>query len=109
MYQRASDVQTSTGTTTQTSAENSPAVSLVKEGIQQFKDESLETAQWQFEQAINLDPDYGPAYYWLARVRYKFNGISESLNLLDKAASLLKESSMWLKRIEDFREVLGHE
>lgn len=98
MYQRASDV-----TNVETDTRHSPAESLVKNGIQKLKAEALDEAQWQFEQAINIDPSFGPAYYWLARVRSKFSEFSQALDLLDKAASLLKDSAAWVERIEEFR------
>lgn len=86
---------------------DSPATPLVTEGIEKLKALSLNEAEWTFEEAINLDPDYGPAYYWLARVRYKLKDVQQALNLLDKAKALVQGSAVWLQRIEDFRNHLS--
>lgn len=98
MYERPGD---ETGGGRQT-----PAKGLVATGIAHFKDKKFDLAEWKFEEAINLDPDYGPAYYWLARTRHKFHEIQKALLLLDRAQSLLKTSEVWLERIERFRTYL---
>jgi len=85
---------------------HSPAKKIVVNGIKNFKDEKFDNAEWQFEEAINLDPDYGPAYYWLARTRFKFDKVQKALVLLEKAESLLDSSQTWLRRIDSFREFL---
>lgn len=84
----------------------SPATPLVTEGIAKLKDDKSSEAEWKFEEAINLDPDYGPAYYWLARARYRLEEIQKALDMLDKAKALLKNSDIWLQRIEKFRNFL---
>lgn len=86
---------------------SSPALPLVSDGMDSLKNNNLDQAEWNFEQAINLDPDYGPGYYWLARVRYKLEQMDDAAGLLDKAAQLLKDSQIWLKRIEEFRDLMG--
>lgn len=83
-----------------------PAKGLVATGIAHFKDKKFDLAEWKFEEAINLDPDYGPAYYWLARTRHKFHELQKALSLLDRAQGLLKTSEVWLERIERFRTYL---
>lgn len=75
------------------SKSSSPASPLIQSGIDEIKNENIEKAEWNFEQAINLDPDYGPAYYWLARVRYKLNQIDAAKQKLKKASALLQNSS----------------
>ena len=79
---------------------------MLKTGIESFKNDDFESAEWQFEEAINLDPNYGPAYYWLARVKYKFNQKNEALELLKKADKLVPGSTLWQGRIRKFREYL---
>jgi len=87
-------------------AGDSPASALVNQGIEMLKNEENSEAEYQFEEAINLDPDYGPAYYWLARARYRLEEIENALGLLKKAESLLRYSPAWMDRIEEFRDYL---
>lgn len=89
-----------------TEKRTSPATPLINDGIDKLKNQLNSEAEWKFEEAINLDPDYGPAYYWLARARYRLEEIQKALDLLDKAKSLLKNSENWLQRIEKFRNFL---
>lgn len=81
----------------------SPASGVVSQGIQEFKNADLNLAEWNFEQAITLDPNYGPAYYWLARVKFRQNEAMRSLELLRRAEDILSSHRGWLERIEDFR------
>lgn len=85
---------------------NSPAQPMLKNGIESFQANDFESAEWQFEEAINLDPNYGPAYYWLARVKHKFDQKNEALELLKKADKLVPGSALWQSRIRKFREFL---
>ena len=84
----------------------SPAITLVSEGIEKLKADLIDYAEWKFEEAVNLDPNYGPAYYWLARVKYRLENMEQSLELLKKAESLLKGSESWAERIGEFRDYL---
>lgn len=85
------------------SLQASPASGVVSQGIQEFKSADLNLAEWNFEQAITLDPNYGPAYYWLARVKFRQNETMRSLELLRRAADILSAHRGWMGRIEDFR------
>jgi Tfp pilus assembly protein PilF len=85
----------------------SPAKELLKEGISHLKDKAHQKAEWKFEEAIKLDPDYGPAYYWLARARYRLDQINNIIYLLDKAETLLKNSTTWIERIQKFKDLLS--
>ncbi|MBU0506173.1 MAG: tetratricopeptide repeat protein [bacterium] len=84
----------------------SPAKELLKEGITHLKEKAHQKAEWKFEEAIKLDPDYGPAYYWLARARYRLNQIKDIIYLLEKAELLLKNSTTWIERIQKFKDLL---
>lgn len=85
---------------------SSPASSLIKQGIAKLEAEQFEQAEWKFEEAVNIDPDYGPSYYWLARSRYKLQGAEQALGLLEKARSLLQGSQIWVDRIQKFKDYL---
>jgi len=91
--------------TTET-AVTSPATPLLAEGIERLKNSKNEEAEWKFEEAVNLDPNYGPAYYWLARAKYRLEEVKDALNLLEKAESLLKRSAVWMDRIQQFKAFL---
>ena len=85
---------------------SSPAVTLVSEGIEKLKADLIDDAEWKFEEAVNLDSNYGPSYYWLARTKYRLGNVEQCLELLKKAEALLKDSETWMERISDFRDFL---
>ncbi|HLD44184.1 MAG TPA: tetratricopeptide repeat protein [bacterium] len=83
-----------------------PAKELLKQGIGFLKNQDTDKAEWNFEEAIKIDPKYGPAYYWLARARYRLNQTQSSFELLNKAEKLLQSSPDWLERVDQFRRFL---
>lgn len=84
-----------------------PAKSLVFDGIEAFKDKDYDLAEWNFEEAIRINPQYGPAYYWLARVYYRLENPKKALSLLKRAKEFLSDDDKWIERIEDFEEHLN--
>ncbi|MBF0104746.1 MAG: tetratricopeptide repeat protein [Deltaproteobacteria bacterium] len=96
-YERPEQIQAS---------DASPSGSLVSEGIIMLKESRHSEAEWRFEEAVNLDPDYGPAYYWLARAKFRLEEIKNALSLLEKAEALLNKSEVWMDRIYKFRSFL---
>lgn len=99
---KSSGVETDSGKSFH-SLPSSPSSNLVSQGIREFKKNDDELAEWNFEQAITVDPNYGPAYYWLARVKYRQNEFVRSLELLHRAEDLLSSHGAWLSRVQDFR------
>lgn len=87
----------------------SPAISLVSEGIEKLKADLIDDAEWKFEEAVNLDPNYGPAYYWLARVKYRLGNTTQCFELLKKATGLLQNSEEWLTRVQEFSDHINSE
>lgn len=83
---------------------SAPVLSLVSQGLQAYKTKDYDLAEWRFEEAIALDSKYGPAYYWLARVKFRLEEPDRSLELLETARVLLSDDDRWLRRIEDFAE-----
>lgn len=83
---------------------SAPVLSLVSQGLQAYKTKDYDLAEWRFEEAIALDSKYGPAYYWLARVKFRLEDYHRSLELLETAKDLLSEDDRWLRRIVDFEE-----
>lgn len=105
-HERVVDIQRADQETALEDGFDSPALTLVSDGIQKLKDDLVEEAEWKFEEAINLDPDYGPAYYWLARIKYRQDDLDQCHEFLKKAERLLKNSAAWMERIGEFREFL---
>lgn len=86
-----------------TGASNPAAESLVAKGIEEVQANNLESAEWSFEEAIRLAPQYGPAYYWMAVVKYTSKELSQAKSFLDKAQSLAPPDSNWQNRIQSLR------
>lgn len=87
-----------------TEASNPAAESLVAKGVEEIHANNLESAEWSFEEAIRLAPQYGPAYYWMAVVKYTSKDFSQAASFLDKAASLAPPNSNWQSRIQSLRD-----
>ena len=81
------------------------AKALVEQGLEDYKKKDYEAAEWSFEEAININPSYGPAYYWLARIQYKIGSKQASLNNLKRARENLRHNKLWILRINEFE---GH-
>jgi tetratricopeptide (TPR) repeat protein len=56
-----------------------------------------------FQDAINVDPRNGEAYYYLALTDFYLGQYDESVGLLDKAKALLGYDERWLERIENLK------
>lgn len=87
-----------------TGASNPAAESLVAKGVEEMRAGNLESAEWSFEEAIRLAPQYGPAYYWMAVVKYMAKDFSQAGSFLDKAESLAPVESSWQNRIQTLRD-----
>lgn len=82
------------------------ARTLVLQGLKDYKKKDYEAAEWIFEEAINVDANYGPAYYWLARIRYRLGSPEKIDSLLKRAKELLSGSARWKAKIKDFEAYL---
>jgi len=78
----------------------------VETGKIKFYDNAYEDAQRAFQQAINIDPENGIAYYYLARTKYELGNYQQALGVLDKAETLLQGSSEWEETIKALREMI---
>ena len=81
----------------------SPAADMVNQAVREFKKNNFELAEWNLEQAVTVDSNYGPAYYWLARVKFRQGDLLRSLELLHRAEELLAAHQAWLDRVQDFK------
>lgn len=80
-------------------AERAASGSLVEQGQQALEEGRLDAAGDLFEQAIQIDPDNGPAYYYAALVQLKLGNAEEAMGFLEKAESLLGHDPEWRERI----------
>ncbi len=76
---------------------------LVESGLTHLDNKNYELAAVRFQDAINVDPRNGPAYYYLALTDFYLEQYDEAIGLLDKAKVLLGSDPKWLERIENLR------
>lgn len=88
--------------------ERKAAEGLITQGRQALAEEDVESAEYSFQEAIRIDPSYGPAYYWLARTKYELDEDRKAWDLLDRAELLIGDDSVWLDRIDKLRGALSH-
>jgi Tfp pilus assembly protein PilF len=72
---------------------------LIIEGQQYLKLGMYGQAAYNFQEAINVDPNNGAAFYYLAYTKYRGGEYERVPILLDRAASLLKGKE-WDEKIE---------
>lgn len=87
-------------------AQKNAANTMVNKGIEYFNTDNFDAAEWQFERAIRIAPNFGPSYFWLAKVKLKKNQNNSALSFLDKAADLLRGHEEWISEIDKLREQL---
>lgn len=73
--------------------------SLLEQGRQALEEGRLEQAATLFEEAIQLETDNGPAYYYAALVQMRLDRLEEARGFLEKAESLLSGRTEWVDRI----------
>lgn len=76
---------------------------LVDKGLNHLDAKEYELAAVRFQDAINIDPRNGIAYYYLAMTDYYTGQSDVALGLLDKAQSLIGHDAKWNERIENLR------
>lgn len=76
---------------------------LVDRGLEFMDAKNYELAGVRFQDAINIDPRNGIAYYYLALTDYYMGQNDTALGLLDKAKSLMGHDEKWSERIENLR------
>lgn len=77
---------------------------LVDEGQKFLDGAEYERALYKFEEAINIDPSNGEAYYYMAKTQAELGANDEADGLLDKAESLLGSRAPWGERIASLRQ-----
>jgi tetratricopeptide (TPR) repeat protein len=83
--------------------QNVASQKLIRDGMALLDEKNYELAAVRFQDAINVDPRSGEAYYYLALTDFYLGQYDESVGLLDKAKALLSYDERWLERIENLR------
>ena len=82
------------------------AAGVLESGRKELAAGNNEKAEDLFQQAINIDPANGIAYYYLARAKYELGQYQQAMGVLDKAEGLLQGSSAWMEAIETLRGMI---
>jgi|GEM_PF-6664634 len=79
---------------------------MVDEGRTLLSNGQVETAERKFQEAVNIDPDNGVAYYYVAKSKFELGEKEQALGVLDKAEGLLAGSKEWIDTINELREMI---
>lgn len=83
--------------------QNIAAQKLIRDGQMYLDQKNYELAAVRFQDAINVDPRNGEAYYYLALSDFYLELYDEAVGLLDKAKALLQYDERWVERIENLK------
>ena len=83
------------------SAREDASTRLTQEGRQLLQAGNYDNAIRLLEQAIGLNPDNGPCYYYLAQAWLKKGVFSEAKEFNSLAQIYLKDDKEWLIRVEN--------
>ena len=76
-------------------------------GQQELANGETDKAIHTLQEAINIDPQNGTAYYWLAKAHSLQQDYAQSLGLLEKAESLADDQSELHQKILDLKEAIN--
>ena len=82
---------------------------LVEKGKASIDSKSYDQAAGLFQDAMNVDPSNGVAYYYLALTDHYLGQGGAAAGLLDKAESLLRGDKYWAQKIEELRTLVTGE
>jgi tetratricopeptide (TPR) repeat protein len=88
-----------TRSTQQLSPREKAALQLTEEGRQLLDKDQPDQAIRSLEQAISLDPDNGPCYYYLAEAWLQKGNFSEARQFNSLAENYLKKDKGWNVRL----------
>jgi len=76
------------------------------DGRQKMSLGEFDPAKRSFQEAINIDPANGIAYYYLARSKFELGEYQQALGVLDKAEELLSGSKEWEETIQTLKGLI---
>jgi tetratricopeptide (TPR) repeat protein len=79
---------------------------LIDGGRQKMTAGQFDQAERSFQEAINIDPSNGIAYYYLARARFELGQGPQALGVLDKAEELLSGSAEWSEAVQTLKGLI---
>lgn len=82
---------------------------LIDKGKTSLDTKSYDQAAQLFQDAANVDPSNGVAYYYLALTDHYLGEQHVAAGLLDKAESLLRSDGHWMGKIEELRTLITGE
>ncbi len=85
--------------TPQRSPREKAALQLTQEGRQLLDEDQPDQAIRSLEQAISLNPDNGPCYYYLAEAWLQKGNFSEARQFNSLAENYLKKDKAWSARL----------
>ena len=85
--------------TRQLSPREKASLQLTEEGRQFLDEDQPDQAIRSLEQAISLNPDNGPCYYYLAEAWLQKGNFSEARQFNSLAESYLKKDEGWMARV----------
>jgi tetratricopeptide (TPR) repeat protein len=80
---------------------------LIDKGKGLLDAKDYERAASAFREAVGVDAQNGPAYYYLALAQVRLGQTSSAAGLLDKADTLVGNDPEWTQRIDALRAELG--
>ena len=82
------------------------SANMVEAGRRELANANFEPAERIFQEAINIDPSNGVAYYYLARAQFELGLFGQSSGVLDKAEELLAGSKEWMEAVATLQEMI---
>lgn len=80
---------------------------MIEDGRRFLSMGDVEAAERIFQDAINVDPSNGVAYYYLARTKYELGQFQQAAGILDKAEELLSGSREWTETVRVLRSLVN--
>jgi len=77
--------------------------SLIDEGISLLQQKDYDKALRSFENAIQVDPENGIAYFYAAKANVQRGKPESALGFLDKAELLMGHDEKWKQKIDELR------
>ena len=87
--------------------ESSAAMKLVERGKNQYNEGFFQDSMQTFEKAINIEPNNGEAYFWMAKSNFAIGDYDNAGQLLDQAKNYLSGSE-WDPKIKKLDKEINY-